>query len=67
MCNPPPPSTQGVNGAHNVAKLYASGGTDISKCIEGRSIKLTKLVDNYMYWPSNAFPFKEFNFFLFFF
>ena len=31
MCTPPPP---GVNGAPNVSKLYASGGIDISKCIE---------------------------------
>ena len=31
---------QGVNGAPNVRKLYASCGRDISKCIEGGSLKL---------------------------
>ena len=39
MCNP-----QGVNGASYVPKLYASSGIDISKCIEGGSIKCTTLV-----------------------
>ena len=42
MCNPP---TQGVNGAPYVPKLYAPSGIDISKCIEGGSMKLTTLVD----------------------
>ena len=40
MCNP-----QGAHGAPYVLKLYASSGINISKCIEGRSMKLTKLVD----------------------
>ena len=40
MCNPPP---QGVNGAPYVPKLYASSGKDISKWIEGGSMKLTTL------------------------
>ena len=44
MCNPP----QGVNGAPYVPKLYESSGIDISKCIEGGSIKLTTLV-HYIY------------------
>ena len=43
---PPPP--QGVNGAPYVPKLYASSGIDISKCIEGGSMKFTTLVD-YIY------------------
>ena len=43
MCNPPPP--QGVNGAPYVPKLYASSGIDISKCIEGGSMKFTTTVD----------------------
>ena len=30
---------QGVNGAPYVPKLYASSGKDISKCIEGGSMK----------------------------
>ena len=46
MCNPPPP--RGVNGAPIVLKLYASGGINITKSIEGGSIKLTTLVD-YIY------------------
>ena len=44
-CNPPP---QGVNGDPNVPKLYASSGKDISKCVEGGSIKLATGV-NYIY------------------
>ena len=36
---------QGVNDAPYVPKLYASSRIDISKCIEGGSMKLTKLVD----------------------
>ena len=36
---------QGVNGAPNVPKLYASCGIDISKCIEGGSMKLATQVD----------------------
>ena len=52
MCKP-----QGINGALNVSKLYASGGTNISKSFEGGSMKLTKLVD-YIYVCAviNAFP-----------
>ena len=46
MYNPPPP--QGVNGATYVPKLYASSGKDISKCIEGVSMKLATQVD-YVY------------------
>ena len=34
-----------VNGAPHVPKLYASSGKDISKCIEGESIKLATQVD----------------------
>ena len=41
MCNPPP---QGTNGAPYVPKLYSSRGKDISKFIEGESMKLTTLV-----------------------
>ena len=44
----PPPPPQGVNGAPNVPKLYASCGIDISKCIEGGSMKLATQVD-YIY------------------
>ena len=55
MCNPPPP--QGVNGAPYVPKLYASSGKDISKYIEGGSMKLTTLVDYiYVCAITNAFP-----------
>ena len=43
MCNPPPP--QGVYGAPYAPKLYSSSGKDISKCIEGESMKLTTIVD----------------------
>ena len=43
FCNP-----HGVNGAPYVLKLYAYSGINISKCIEGGSIKLTTLVD-YIY------------------
>ena len=39
---------QGVNGARYVPKLYASSGKDISKCIEGGSMKLATQVD-YVY------------------
>ena len=53
MCNPPPP--QGVNGTPYVTKLYASSLKDISKCIEGGSMKLTTLVD-YICAVTNAFP-----------
>ena len=45
LCNPSP---QGVNGAPYVPKLYASSGKDISKCIEGGSMKLATQVD-YVY------------------
>ena len=41
MCN----LLRGVNGAPYVPKLYASSGIDISKCIEGGSMKLTTIVD----------------------
>ena len=44
----PPPPPQRVNGAHYVPKLYASSGNDISKCIEGGSMKLATQV-NYVY------------------
>ena len=44
---------QGVNGAPYVPKLYVSSGIDISKCIEGRSMKLTTLVD-YIYICSGS-------------
>ena len=44
LCNPPPPP-QGVNGTPYVPKLYASSGKDISKCIEGGSMKLVTQVD----------------------
>ena len=40
MCIPPR-----FNGAPYVPKLYASSGKDISKCIDGGSMKLTTLVD----------------------
>ena len=43
MCNP-----KGVNGAPYVPKLPTSSGIDISKCIEGGSMKLTTLVE-YIY------------------
>ena len=39
---------QGVNGAPYVRNLYASSGKDISKCIEGGTMKLTTLVDYIM-------------------
>ena len=39
---------QGVNGAPYVPKLYGSSGKDISKSIEGGSMKLTTQVD-YVY------------------
>ena len=39
---------QGFNGALYVPKLYASSGKDISKCIEGGSMKLATQVD-YVY------------------
>ena len=39
---------QGVNGAPYVPKLYASSGKDITKCIEGGSMKLATQVD-YVY------------------
>ena len=44
LCNPPPPP-QGVNGAPFLPKSYASNGIDISKCIEGGSMKLSTQVD----------------------
>ena len=43
-CTTPPPP-QGVNGASNVPKLYASSGKVISKCIESGSLKLATQVD----------------------
>ena len=55
---------QGVNGAPNVPKLYASGGINFSKSIEGGSMKLTKLVDYiYVCAVTNAFPCNECIFF----
>ena len=39
---------QGVYGATYVPKLYLSSGKDISKCIEGGSMKLATQVD-YVY------------------
>ena len=39
---------RGVNGAPYVPKLCASSGKDISKCIEGGSMKLATQVD-YVY------------------
>ena len=44
----PPPPPQGANGAPYVPKLYASSGKDISKCIEGGSMKLATQKD-YVY------------------
>ena len=38
----------GVNGAPYVPKLYASSEKDISKCIEGGSMKLATQID-YIY------------------
>ena len=35
----------GLAGARHVLKLYASCGIDISKCIEGGSMKLATQVD----------------------
>ena len=63
LCNPPPPP-QGVNGAPYVPILYASSGINISKCIEGGSMKFTTLVDYIIYVcaVTNAFPCNEFNF-----
>ena len=62
-------SPQGVNGAPYVPKLYASSGKDISKCIEGGSMKFTILVDYIMCIQSrmhfrvmNVFVFIVFNF-----
>ena len=40
--SPPPP--QGVDGASFFPKVYASSGIDISKCIEGGSMKFNTLV-----------------------
>ena len=45
VCTPPP---QGVNRVLNVPILYASCGIDISKYIEGGSMKLATQVD-YIY------------------
>ena len=39
---------QGVNGAPYVPKLYESSGKDISKCVEGGSMKLATQID-YVY------------------
>ena len=68
MCNLPPPLFVIKNslngGARYVLKLYASCGIDISKCIEGGSMKLTTLVDwIYMCTITNAFPCNECIFF----
>ena len=54
---------QGVNSAPDAPKLYASSGIDISKCIEGGSMKLTTIVDYiYVCAVTNAFPCNECNF-----
>ena len=64
MCNPPPPP-QGVNGAPYVPKFYASSEKDISKCIEGGSMKFTTLIDYiYVCAVTNAFPCNKCNFLL---
>ena len=71
VTSPPPPplphlcgGLEGVNGMY-VPKLYASSGIDISKCIEGGSMKLTTLVDYiYVCAVTNAFPCNECNLFL---
>ena len=56
MCNSPPPPQR--------SKLYASSGIDISKCIEGGSMKFTTLVDYiYVCAVTNAFPYNECNVF----
>ena len=65
MCVTPPPPPHGVNGAPYVPKLYASSGTDVSKCIEGGSMKLTTLVDYiYVCAVTNAIQCNDCNFFL---
>ena len=52
------------NGAHYVQKSYASSGIDISKCIEGRSMKLTTLVDYILYMcVQSRMHFRVMNFF----
>ena len=46
-------------------KLYASSEIDISKCIEGGSMKFTTLVDYiYVCAVTNAFPCNDFIFFI---
>ena len=68
ICNPPPPPPpppKRVTDAPHVPKLYASSGKNISKCIEGGSMKLTTLVDYiYVCAVTNAFPCNDCNFFL---
>ena len=60
---PPPPPPQGVNGAPNVPKLCVSGGIHISKSIESRSLKLSKLVDYICVCAvTNALPCNKCNF-----
>ena len=60
MCNPP-----GVSDAPYVSKLYASSGIDISKYIEGGSVKFTTLLDCiYVCEVKNEFSCNECNFFL---
>ena len=57
---------QGLNSAPNVPKLYASGGINISKSLEGGCMKLTKLVDYiYVCAVTNAFPCNECIFYFF--
>ena len=47
MCTPHPhPQGSMLNGAPYVLKWYAPSGIDISKCIEGESMKLTTHVDH---------------------
>ena len=51
MCNPPPPPPPPHPGGQlrpTVPKLYAFSGKDISKCLEGGSMKLATQV-NYVY------------------
>ena len=52
IMQPSPPPPHG-DGAPYVPKLYASSEKDISKCIEGGSMKLATQVDYiYMQWLS---------------
>ena len=56
----PPP--RGSMATFYVPKMYASSGIDISKCIEGGSMKLTTLVDYYIHYMcvvTKSFPCNE--------